>query len=665
MGQGWIAELNGVKVCGGDCDDATACLLLPPDGLGATDSNGLRTEDQSYPQRDGVDHFSDWYNPRLITLTALVADGSSCSCTGSARQNARDLMNAWSRACDDDELVLIPPCQPTDSPNLVPNGSFTVNTTGWAAISGSNTTIGRSTSVFRSAPASLSMTAASSGAALSAETTAIAVMQGARYQGDAYLRAGATGRKFQISLEWINSGGSTISDNVSVAATDTTANFETHLTVTSQPPTGAVSVRVAVTLLVGVVASGEIHYLDDVTLTDVSGDAISGPFGAKGRARVAQLSWRAGRSQTADSVLRFDATDQRLYVLDADGAPGSGTICSFVATAPDNPDIFTTISAQSFRHFWPLDSPNIGEYVSQTPTAHDLGTNPDSSGPGIFLTAPAISYTLSQTALGPGSVFDLPSGVFASYAVGMVGWWQEVQTGATTGGAQWFMDGNHFVGIGATTNPSATWAWSTSPAVAMPTALQDVLGYTTAFRDVPVLVIISWSASAMEVNTWDSVHGSQRFVFPGVVTALPSGSSGNISAGGATFSSAFSSFPGSTNTSALATTLGTAGAATSTGAIPLPPVGDLCVPATITFTGHDENPSLYRTDGDMIGLNVGNGTTTIVVDTDAGTALENGVHDRTSSILGDPFLTVAPGETLYAFGGGKVQVCFRPAVLSA
>lgn len=89
-------------------DIIKGCLTKPPDGLGVP---GLRVEDQSYPQRDGAAQFSDWYEPRIITLEDVSIAGDGCAdCT--AREKAAALMRAWSRHCGQTEMVIWTDCEP-------------------------------------------------------------------------------------------------------------------------------------------------------------------------------------------------------------------------------------------------------------------------------------------------------------------------------------------------------------------------------------------------------------------------------------------------------------------------------------------------------------------------------------------------------------------------
>lgn len=103
---GWKVELNGVTLSGGS-DPGHGTLTTPPDGMGAP---ALRTEDVTYPQRDGVRHFSDWYSPRIITLEDVMVCNDGCPGCPTARRKVHEIVNAWSRHCDDTELVIWTDC---------------------------------------------------------------------------------------------------------------------------------------------------------------------------------------------------------------------------------------------------------------------------------------------------------------------------------------------------------------------------------------------------------------------------------------------------------------------------------------------------------------------------------------------------------------------------
>jgi hypothetical protein len=98
---GWRAVLDGVMMSGSIETPGDGILTAPPDGLGAP---ALTTHDVALIQRDGVQHFDDWYTPRLITLQGAVG-GDQCTRV-QARAAAKRIINAWSRRCDDAELVI-------------------------------------------------------------------------------------------------------------------------------------------------------------------------------------------------------------------------------------------------------------------------------------------------------------------------------------------------------------------------------------------------------------------------------------------------------------------------------------------------------------------------------------------------------------------------------
>jgi hypothetical protein len=117
----WGVLLNGVYLGGGHpgnvlpdgcvpLPDESGCLTVPPDGLGLP---GLRVEDVTFPQRDGVRHFSDWYEPRIITLQVSVCPDSCPGCP-SARAKVKAIVEAWSRQCGDVEMVLFTDCHGED-----------------------------------------------------------------------------------------------------------------------------------------------------------------------------------------------------------------------------------------------------------------------------------------------------------------------------------------------------------------------------------------------------------------------------------------------------------------------------------------------------------------------------------------------------------------------
>lgn len=117
---GWAAKLNDVLLTSCDtdfplCPESETLVIgglnATPDGLGLP---GRRVEDVIYAQRDGLRMFNDWYENRLITLTATIVGDSDCEggdCQ-SVRELVQQLMQAWKRPGGLTELVLYPPCYP-------------------------------------------------------------------------------------------------------------------------------------------------------------------------------------------------------------------------------------------------------------------------------------------------------------------------------------------------------------------------------------------------------------------------------------------------------------------------------------------------------------------------------------------------------------------------
>lgn len=108
---GWRVEWNGTALTGDECP-GDACLIDPPDGLGITD---IRDEDVTYMMRDGIRMHRDWYSNRVLTFQAVVSArrgecGSDCDSPTAVRRRVQEILSAWSRQCEEGELVLWAPC---------------------------------------------------------------------------------------------------------------------------------------------------------------------------------------------------------------------------------------------------------------------------------------------------------------------------------------------------------------------------------------------------------------------------------------------------------------------------------------------------------------------------------------------------------------------------
>lgn len=103
---------QGISLSGGEEVDEflptvpLGCLLVPPEGLGVPP---VRSGDVEFAQRDGVQQFGDYYQPRQITLQVSVCNDGCPGCP-SARQKVKRLTTEWSRACASATLVLFTDC---------------------------------------------------------------------------------------------------------------------------------------------------------------------------------------------------------------------------------------------------------------------------------------------------------------------------------------------------------------------------------------------------------------------------------------------------------------------------------------------------------------------------------------------------------------------------
>lgn len=103
---------DGISLEGGDeiipflPTEPLGCLLAPPDGMGVPP---VRIGDVAFAQRDGVIQFGDYYEPRQITLEAILKNDDCPGCP-QVRQRVSRLTEEWSRNCDGATLVLFTDC---------------------------------------------------------------------------------------------------------------------------------------------------------------------------------------------------------------------------------------------------------------------------------------------------------------------------------------------------------------------------------------------------------------------------------------------------------------------------------------------------------------------------------------------------------------------------
>lgn len=333
---GWAVRLNGVMlvlscdVTQDDWDDLDCAPATVLDGLTSIPSGldlpSLRTEDVVYFQRDGVKHFSDWYEPRVITVQGMLGPlDESCPDCSTVRQQLQELVQAWKRTCCDTELVIFPDCYTTDlttGDNLYSDGTFDVDTDGWLGEFGA--TVARVTSPVQSGAGALEITwdddpvpyddPGWSGQRAYGPT--LAVTQGVKYRVSAWLYADDTEPSPVLGVSDEDGDAVVYSDPV-------VADGTWHLVeIDYWAPASGELVPFVVNGEATVV--GDLAYLDGVEVfayADVNRD-LNGPFGVIGRPREFKYNWVDRKEQIVEFVGRFDAVDHRMYVLDQCGTEG-------------------------------------------------------------------------------------------------------------------------------------------------------------------------------------------------------------------------------------------------------------------------------------------------------------------------------------------------------
>lgn len=388
---GWTVRLRGVTLAGSadhDGIDAAGCLSVPPAGLGLPPR---RTEDVTYPQRDGVRHFADWYEPRIITLEDVSVCPDDCPKCPGARQKVRDILQAWSRQCDDVELVVWSDCAPVIEPvlegvrldratsdyicadadgidwsNSTWDASLTLTSDNWLAsgayylMSAYDPGAGVSSFVlawFGGGSNLFQLHLSPDGATF---PTALAFPWPAAPtfgpEDAVDLRLQRDGSDFTVSINGTALGTESYVDTVypgieiecvNISFPDPGAAWnglilDASITVGSQTVSTDFTAEpwqpadVAPTERDGFTLGNEAHIQTEEPDSDIEDRVLNGPYGIMGRPRVADVQWLAGKSGCASLLLRFDATDQRMVVLDAFGTPGSGTQTATITPTTSN-----------------------------------------------------------------------------------------------------------------------------------------------------------------------------------------------------------------------------------------------------------------------------------------------------------------------------------------
>lgn len=420
----WAVTLGGVTLTS-DCEHSNVgsnCtnfgnllvdgLTAFPEGLGLP---GLRTEDVTYFQRDGVRHFNDWYQPRIITLLAMIGPEQDCESCATVRQQLSAVITEWRRSCCDIELVIHTPCdgqyeegppilgQQTIRRNLIRNPSFEEGLSFWTVPQDSfcrgydrcYTEDGGTTWCYSNAiDGAFTESRPTDGGwvgdcyfrltndipptmpgvgftyAPSTNVTEIDVVAGATYTSSAYLRA-SDPMDVVAQILWFDDIGTLLAVSSGPAVEAGTGWTRIHVTGTAPENVDHAHAQWATTEVADWTAGdtldidGALFEVGSDLLTYFDGDStdvdppavpvvgemivtnlwtgnsnlsisirseqtyeenldrsLYGPVGVVGRPRVANYRWLYRSEQVAEVTLRFDGTDQRMYVLDECGTPG-------------------------------------------------------------------------------------------------------------------------------------------------------------------------------------------------------------------------------------------------------------------------------------------------------------------------------------------------------
>lgn len=396
---GWAVSLNGVTftTCSTqvewdelDCAPASVYPVLDeiPQGLHPP---ALRTEDVVYPQRDGSEHFMDWYTLRMVIVRGTFGPTPTEDCeTGdcqSVREQVMAAVQAWKRTQIDTELVVFTDCYLSDHDanynppdedgewfeaggNLAPNPSAETEEQ-WDNIDSDLTVTWDTTEFYAGTKSRKSEKTSGTSVNLLAlddvgETDAdqIIVSAGLTYTFSIWLMVAQAGYSGGIDVAWPG-GGTAIGEVVEFPAGVWTrvtvtgspggsgpmVNIQPYIQTTDFSPATVGHVAYADALLVEQSTTISDYYDGDTdqrynptteqwerfswtgdpnestTLKETQaatfhGSTLNGPFGIVGRPREFIYTPPFRDDQVVPFVARFDAVDQRMYVLDECGTPG-------------------------------------------------------------------------------------------------------------------------------------------------------------------------------------------------------------------------------------------------------------------------------------------------------------------------------------------------------
>lgn len=378
--------------------------------------------------------------------------------------------------------------------------------------------------------------------------------------------------------------------------------------------------------------------------------ALVGPYGVPGRPRVAELTW--DEAGCATMTLRWDAPDHRMYVLDEDGTPGSGTQCVTLTTGS------TSQACRSLPLCFTTDSGTVSSHLANA--GFEDGTDSwDAYSPVTFTGVAAGTADAPPPAPAEGDLFAQTTRptegsqllILAQYNVPLDEGTATVQIDAQVAGTvgvpvtawvtPYTADGNDSDAAVTATVSTTGPEWMTLSLPVLSVSAEH-LGYHLEFLSYPLDGGVDSSAVPISATYIDYI----RPTLTANVDADPS--SGD----------AVWCFDGQRDD-------------TSGPGEPVDAVvgGSLCVHPTITVHGQLTDPFIENMDtGAKIGYDGEIGALqTVTFNTDDGTASSGG-SDVTYRITGDPRFSIGPDTTqlrLSSYGAdddGWVEVCWRPAV---
>jgi hypothetical protein len=216
--------------------------------------------------------------------------------------------------------------------NIVLNGSFETNVTGWA---GTNCTLAQSTAAFVYGTHSMALTASTASAfsvATASGTAGMPVTASTSYALQVQSKAAATARTVTLTVNWFTSAGALISGSSGTGVSDATTGFTQATVVATSPATAAFA---SVTIAYNTAATSEVHYVDAVFMEAAStvGAYFDGSFVNANSVMYAWTGTAYASTSTAKTytptialVVKTDAPCPRVEVTISDVTPTDNVV---------------------------------------------------------------------------------------------------------------------------------------------------------------------------------------------------------------------------------------------------------------------------------------------------------------------------------------------------